>query len=368
MLSKWQVSHAYYIPADTAIASVLGMAANMNVTHPVLDVLKSRKTPLSSPGSRRDSFRIGLAVEGGGMRGVLSGAMLSALADCGLVNSFDAVYAYSSGAINAAYFVSGGGWHSLSVYYDDLIGTEFISYGRLARGGPLISLDFVLDIVMEQRNQLNYQRLLASPVELHLIASSIDQIRPVAFKEFATKEDARIALKASACIPFVAGPPVVYHGERYVDGAVLMPHPFVAAREDGCTHVLVIRTRSQDSSAGRMTAGKRLMANRLERLRPGMRDAVTAATREYGAVAAEIRHRSSTGDGPPYVLDVGCPPGSHQVGRFTQDRAIVFQGMRAAYGAMLENLTGEHRPILLRPMAYDSHPSPEVRDLGEDNS
>jgi predicted patatin/cPLA2 family phospholipase len=341
----------------------------MNVTHPVLDVLMSRKSQSSIPGSRRDGFRVGLAVEGGGMRGVLSGAMLSALADHGLVNSFDAVYAYSAGAINAAYFVSGGGWHSLSVYYDDLIGGDFLSYRRLARGGPLVSLDFVLDTVLERRNPLDYQRLLASPIELHLIASSIDQLMPVTFKEFATREDARTVLKASACIPFVAGPPVVYRGERLVDGAVLMPHPFLAARADGCTHVLVIRTRSQDPQtghprAGRMTASQRLMANRLERLQPGMRDAMVAAADEYGTVAVEIRRRSSSGDGTPYVLEVGCPPGGHRVRRLTQDQAIVYQGMRTAYGAMLETLTGERREILLRPASCDNRSSSDIRDPG----
>jgi predicted patatin/cPLA2 family phospholipase len=328
------------------------MAADMNVNHPVRNLLMARKSQASMPGNRSDEFRLGLAVEGGGMRGVLSGAMLSAITDLGLDNCFDAVYAYSSGAINSAYFVAGGGWHSLSVYYDDLTSGEFISYGRLARGGPLVSLSFVLDTVLEKRRPLDYERVLASKVGLHLTASSLDRVKPVTFCEYARREDVRSVLRASACIPFVAGPPVLYRGERFIDGSVLLAHPYLAARDDGCTHVLVIRTRSASSHAGRMTAGKWLMANRLERLRPGMRDAVAATIAEYGRVAAEVRERSSAPDGPPYVLDVGCPPGSHQVGRFTQDRGVLFQGMRAAYGAMYEALTGQRREILLRPQPY----------------
>ena len=140
-------------------------------------------------------------------------------------------------------------------HYDELLGSEFISYGRFARGGPLVSLDFVLDVVLEQRNPLDYQRVIDSQVELHLIASSIDQLKPVAFKKFTTKEEVKSALKASACIPLVAGPPAIRNGERFVDGVVLLSHPFAAAAADGCTHVLVIRTRSEDTSAGRITAG-----------------------------------------------------------------------------------------------------------------
>lgn len=38
----------------------------------------------SAPGQRRDGFKVGLVVEGGGMRGVVSGAALQAMHDLGL--------------------------------------------------------------------------------------------------------------------------------------------------------------------------------------------------------------------------------------------------------------------------------------------
>lgn len=326
----------------------------MGYAHPVVQVLQSRRAAASIPKRREDDFRVGLAVEGGGMRGVLSGAMLAALSDCGLTNCFDAVYAYSSGAINSAYFLSGGGWHSLAVYYDDLISKQFFDYRRLLGRAPVVSLDFVLDVVMEERSPLDYDRVINSPVELHLIASSIDQVKSVSFTKLTTKEDIKTALKASACIPIAAGPPVVYHGERLVDGAVLLSHPFLAAKADGCTHVLVIRTRSSNSSAGRITVDKRMVAQRLERLQPGMRGAVLATVSEYAGVAAEIRQASTDQTGTPYVCDVGCPDGSHGVGRLTQDRAAIYQGMRAAYGSMLEAVTGRPARILLRPANYDT--------------
>jgi predicted patatin/cPLA2 family phospholipase len=325
----------------------------MSAAHPVVQVLTSRRAAASIPARREDDFRVGLAVEGGGMRGVLSGAMLSALDDCGLTGCFDAVYAYSSGAINSAYFLSGGGWHSLSVYYDDLISGQFFDYRRLLSRQPVVSLDFVLDIVMEERSPLDYERLMASPIQLNLIASSIDQIKTCTFTDLTEKDDVKTALKASACIPVAAGPPVVFRGERFVDGAVLLSHPFLAARADGCTHVLVIRTRSDNSSAGRLTVGKRLVAQRLERLQPGMKDAIFSTIGEYDRVATEIRQQSLRKTGPPYILDVGCPAGSHQVGRLTQDRAVIYQGMRAAYGAMLEEITGRRGKILLRPVSFD---------------
>jgi predicted patatin/cPLA2 family phospholipase len=324
---------------------------HMGGVHPVVRLLIARREEASRPGRRTDEAKVGLAVEGGGMRGVLSGAMLSALDDYGLTDSFDAVYAYSAGAINSAYFVSGGGWHSLSVYYDDLISKQFFSYRRLIGSAPAVSLDFVLDDVMEKRNPLDYERVMASPIQLNFIASSVDQVRSVSLSGLTRKDDIRTALKASACIPIIAGPPVLYHGERFIDGAVLLSHPFLAAKADGCTHILVIRTRSESSSAGKLTTDKRVMAARLERLQPGMKDAVISTVREYAPVAADIRRQSLSETGTPFVLDVGCPAGSHGVGRLTQDRAVIYQGIRAAYGAMVAAVTGSHRQILLRPVA-----------------
>jgi predicted acylesterase/phospholipase RssA len=73
--------------------------------HPVLMLLRRRHQDRSTPGKRpsEDRAKLGLAVEGGGMRGVVSAAMLAALEDLGYADVFDALYASSSGAINCAY-------------------------------------------------------------------------------------------------------------------------------------------------------------------------------------------------------------------------------------------------------------------------
>jgi hypothetical protein len=83
-----------------------------------------------------------------------------------------------------------------------------------------------------------------------------------------------------------------------------------------------------------------------------MKDAIFSTVNEYSRVAGEIKRMSLDGTGPPYVLDVGCPAGTHQVGRLTQDRGIIYQGIRAAYGAMLEAVTGKPGRILLRPARF----------------
>lgn len=51
--------------------------------------------------------QIGLAIEGGGMRGCVSAGMIAAIYDLGLMDMFDAVYGSSAGSLVGAYAIAG---------------------------------------------------------------------------------------------------------------------------------------------------------------------------------------------------------------------------------------------------------------------
>jgi predicted patatin/cPLA2 family phospholipase len=72
----------------------------------VLAALKRRLRDGTKPGSRaaHDTMKIGLAVEGGGMKGVVSAGACGELLRLGMYDCFDAVYGSSAGAMNLTYF------------------------------------------------------------------------------------------------------------------------------------------------------------------------------------------------------------------------------------------------------------------------
>lgn len=325
----------------------------MTSVHPVAQVLRRRREEGSKPGSRADGHRVALAVEGGGMRGVVSGAMMTVLRDQGLEDAFDDFYAVSAGAVNSAYFLAGYGWYGLSIYYDDLIGREFFDPRRVLRGQPALSLDYVTSVVMETLKPLDFDMVLASPVRLHIAASSVDAMSPRDFTSFGSKERLKTTIRASTCLPLVAGPPVVIDGERFLDGGVLLPHPFVVARDDGCTHVLALSTRTSAAFRAAPTAAQRFIAWRLDRLRPGLGERYIGTLKAYGGLRREIKNLSDRGAGPPFVLDVVCSEGSHQVSRLTQEPGALFEGIRAGYSTMVDALEGKARRTYLRPTLAD---------------
>ena len=69
------------------------------MTHPVAAALRDRPA----------GARVALVVEGGGMRGAVSGGMALGLDELGLAGAFDAAYGSSAGTLNAMWLVSAGG-------------------------------------------------------------------------------------------------------------------------------------------------------------------------------------------------------------------------------------------------------------------
>ena len=69
------------------------MQADGNMAY---QLLKSRAEAGSRPGDRADSFKLGLVVEGGGMRGASSAGSLQALHDLGLRYTYLARYSFIS--------------------------------------------------------------------------------------------------------------------------------------------------------------------------------------------------------------------------------------------------------------------------------
>ncbi|KAI8104240.1 hypothetical protein M9434_002800 [Picochlorum sp. BPE23] len=214
--------------------------------HASLDLIRSRIESGSLPGNRADPFKLGLVVEGGGMRGCVSGGALMALSELGLQNVFDAVYGSSAGAINSTYFLSGQR-DGVDIYHQHIASPDFIDLKRLINRKPgtpaALNLEFLLDHVIQEVLPLDFDAVLESPIPLKVVASSLDSLSPVLLEEFRNKEDLIECLRASANVPQVAGGPVEHRGHRLVDAAVFEAVPFRSAIADGCTHVVVLCTR-----------------------------------------------------------------------------------------------------------------------------
>ena len=95
------------------------MAEQELKANPVIQLILDRLRSESQPLQRKDGYKLGLAIEGGAMRGVVSAGMVTALEYLGLLRVFDAVYGSSAGAFNGAFFLAGQAAFGTTIYYLD---------------------------------------------------------------------------------------------------------------------------------------------------------------------------------------------------------------------------------------------------------
>ncbi|KAK4530910.1 hypothetical protein CCYA_CCYA06G1767 [Cyanidiococcus yangmingshanensis] len=220
---------------------------------PVLLAMHERRAHGSRPGHRRDPYRIGLVIEGGGMRGSIAAGMCAALGYLGFDDTFDVVFGSSAGAICGAYLISRQlPVYGPSIYFEDIANKRFIDTRALLRASrtqhearPVLDLDFLLDEVMVHTKPLDWpkfaQRNELQP--LRPVASSLRQAKSVAFRGFTSYTELRECLRASARVPGIAGPLVQIGDDVFADGILFEAIPYRSALADACTHVLVLRTR-----------------------------------------------------------------------------------------------------------------------------
>ena len=255
---------SYERAAVDGVGETSSSGASHLADHPVLAALARRLRDGTVPGSRAasDTMKIGLAVEGGGMKGVVSAGACGELLRLGMYDCFDAVYGSSAGAMNLTYYLAKQP-EGVKAYQEDLVDGTFLDLKRLpktrrsrrlmgtSRGrAPAMDVSYLVDGVMDGATgrALRWSDVLASTVAFNVVATSLDTLTPVILHSpFQNVRDLKTALKASAAVPLFAGPkPVRHRGQRLVDAAVMEPVPGHAAAADGCTHVLVLLTRVLD--------------------------------------------------------------------------------------------------------------------------
>jgi predicted patatin/cPLA2 family phospholipase len=329
--------------------------------HPVREVLLRRRASGSTPGRRDDGFKVGLAVEGGGLRGVVSGAMLSALEDMGFADGFDDVYTCSSGAVNGAYFITRRTWFPLSIYFDDLTTGVFLDFRRVLRGMGPMNLEYVFEEVLANRKPLDYAAIIAAAQRLHVMVTGVDELETLDVSEFDSPDDLRSALRASTWLPLAIRGTADFRGRRAIDGGVLRFHPFRAAVLDGCTHVLSLSTRPvSPPRTGGTPLVNQVVARHLERVRPGLGKGFVAAMDEYRLRDRPALDRARLRPGTPAILDLAPLPGTPEVRRHEVDRGKLLDGARSAYRLAHEVLEGEDVLVVPRLTVYPPRSATEA--------
>ena len=207
---------------------------------------------------RSDGRKLGLVIEGGSVRAASSAGGAVALAQLGFSDTFDHVYATSSGVMNAAYFISNQPLTGISVYFENCVSRRFVNPLRFWK---IIDADYIFDEVAVEEKPLNTSKIFESPSQFHVAVIDRADGQGFLIDTKASSTPMLQCLKASAAIPVFYNRSVEVDGRKCIDGGLRIPFPLKQAIEHGCTDILVLLTRPADYSSQPSSLYKRLIFN-----------------------------------------------------------------------------------------------------------
>lgn len=209
----------------------------------VLQLLKERLSISDNPGGRRDRAHLALVLEGGGMRGVVAGGMVTGLEELGALRCFDSVHGSSAGACAGAYFVAGQARLGTSIYFEDINNFRFINFGRPLVGRPIMQTSYLVDNVMRYVKPLSASKIVCKRGFLNIVCTDVSTCKPHTIRDFESEDEVFSALRATITMPVIAGRSVMINGRHLFDGGMTQQIAIESAVESGATHILVMLTR-----------------------------------------------------------------------------------------------------------------------------
>jgi predicted patatin/cPLA2 family phospholipase len=304
----------------------------------VRDLLRMRQEAHSIRKNRADPHHLALVIEGGGMRGVVASAMVTALEKRGLLDCFDSIHGSSAGACAGAYFLAGQGDLGTRIYYEDINNRRFIDRRRPCIGRPIINTHFLIDHVMRSIKPLDVSRILAAGDVLRIVTTDAASGEGRIYNQFRNVEHFFAILKASITIPILAGSPVEVDGVRLVDGGMVQQIAVHSAIMTGASHILVLMTRKQ----GELERPGRTLRLAVEALllRLLHNAKLAAVYRDRNQNINDVLALIQSPPQSPRIESIVRPAHASEIDRLTTDTALLKAADQEAQRAVFDYLDG----------------------------
>lgn len=186
--------------------------------------------------------RIGLVLEGGGMKGVFTGGVLDFFIEKNLY--FPYVIGVSAGACNALSYMSKQFGRNKRVTIDYIADSRYLSYRNLIKDKSIFGMDFIFNEIPNRLEPFDYDSFQQSEQTLVVGATDCITGEPVYFSNRDGYDMIQVT-RASSSLPFVALP-VELEGYTLMDGGMADPLPIRKSIEDGNQKHVVVMTKHKD--------------------------------------------------------------------------------------------------------------------------
>lgn len=183
--------------------------------------------------------RLGIVIEGGGLRGAFGVGVLAEL-DRLLAVRPAHVFATSSGAPNAAYFATGQIDDGVRIWEQRTHGSQLVDFANVVGKRPVMKIDELV-AVFRGEIQLDAARLEHDGPGLHIAVTDVESGANRVLR--ATRDNVFALLTAAMAIPVAYGKVVPVERGLYIDGGFGAPVAIREALAMGLERVIVILTK-----------------------------------------------------------------------------------------------------------------------------
>lgn len=219
-------------------------------------------------------MKIGLVVEGGGMKCAYNAAILDAFLDHNI--TFAYCIGASGGSGNLASYLAGQRGRNLRFFTEHIHNPGYFGLRSFLKTGDLFGLQYIYGTLTNSmgKDPLDFHTLKNNPAEYEVVVTNALTGKAEYFgKETMVQDDYRLIM-ASSAIP-AACRPVELNDIPYFDGGLSDAIPVSRALEKGCDHLVVILSKMRD----------------YVRKPQGMRFLYTMRCHQYPQIISLIDHR-----------------------------------------------------------------------------
>lgn len=187
-------------------------------------------------------MKIGVVLEGGGMRGIYTVGVLDAFTKHKFMPDY--LIGVSAGASNGVSYISRQEGRALRTNIDYIGDKRYLSWSNYIKTGSLFGMDFLYEEIPQKLDPFDYESFFENPCDFKVGVTNAETGKAEFYGKDSLRDGATV-LKASSSIPLVANP-VNYRGNTYFDGGTAAPIPVGEALKDGCNKVIVVLTRDRN--------------------------------------------------------------------------------------------------------------------------
>lgn len=186
--------------------------------------------------------KIGLVLEGGGVRGAYTAGALSWLKDNSI--SFDYSVGISSGAVYLTCFLADNMQAARMMSTKYAAGPECVGYQAFLKEGHYVAYKYIFDKCLKEKEHLTMAPIREKKPEMEVGAYDLGEGKTCWFGPEDLDDDL-VLLRGTCALP-LASAVVEYKGRRLLDGGITKMVPIERAQEKGCTKFMVITTKPRD--------------------------------------------------------------------------------------------------------------------------